>query len=166
MLQEEFRFQFERYAVDAELPIEDARLLQMARTQTGLAYAPYSRFQVAAIAELENGTLITGTNQENASYPAGICAERVLLGTVANLHPGQPVKRLALSYRNLNGPNNEPISPCGICRQSLMEFQERTMRPIRLIMGGQEGSILVIADCKFLLPFAFTGYSMLNHSSP
>lgn len=162
MQREEFHIQFERYANYGELPVEDARLLQLARSHTELAYAPYSQFQVAAIAELSDGTIVTGTNQENASYPAGLCAERVLLGNVASQYPGQSIKRIALSYRNLKGQNTTPISPCGICRQSLLEFQERTRVPIRLIMGAQEGSILVIQDCKYLLPFAFTGHMLLN----
>lgn len=162
MQQEEFHIEFERYANYEELPVEDARLLQLARSHTELAYAPYSQFQVAAIAELSDGTIVTGTNQENASYPAGLCAERVLLGNVASQYPGQSVKRIALSYRNHKGQNSSPISPCGICRQSLLEFQERTRAPIRLIMGAQEGSILVVQDCKFLLPFAFTGHMLLN----
>lgn len=162
MQQVEFHFQYEQYADNEELPVEDARLLQLARLHTDLAYAPYSQFQVAAIAELSDGTIVTATNQENASYPAGLCAERVLLGTVASQYPGQLVKRIALSYRNLKGQNSSPISPCGICRQSLLEFQERTMAPIRLIMGAQEGRILVVQDCKFLLPFAFTRHMLLN----
>lgn len=162
MKQEEFRFPFEHYPVDTELPVEDARLLQLARAKTSMAYAPYSQFLVAAVAELDDGTVVIGTNQENASYPAGICAERVLLGNVASQFPGHAIKRIALSYKNIKGQNAEPVSPCGICRQSLLEFQERTRSSIRLVMGGQEGSILVVPDCKWLLPFAFSGNYILN----
>lgn len=156
MQQKEFRFTYTEYDSAEELPASDATLLAMAREITKNAYAPYSRFRVGAAARLNNGEVITGTNQENASFPAGICAERTLLSAAASIHPGVPLETLAVSYLNENGVSNRPISPCGVCRQSLQEFEQRTGRPIRIILAGQTGNVLVLEDANTLLPLAFT----------
>lgn len=155
MQNKSFSFEYEAFASDTELPAEDALLLAKARETTANAYAPYSRFRVAAAARLENGEMLTGTNQENASFPVGICAERVLLSTAASLFPGMPVRSIAISYFNEKGAADRPISPCGICRQSLLEYETRTGQPIRLILGGQTGPVFVIPGAGQLLPLAF-----------
>lgn len=152
----EIGFQYEVYESSGELSPEDSLLVEAARQATKDAYAPYSRFHVGAVAKLENGEFVRGTNQENASYPAGICAERVLLSAASSLYPNQAIQTLAISYDNKRGPSDHPISPCGICRQSLQEFEQRTGQPVRLILSGQEGRIYVIPRSSFLLPFAFT----------
>jgi cytidine deaminase len=157
MQKKEHHFSYELHDSIKELSEEDAKLLNEARAVTKNAYAPYSHFRVGAVAILENGQTVSGTNQENASYPVGICAERVLLSTVSSLYPNVAIDTLAVSYNNENGPSDQPISPCGICRQSLQEFEQRTGRPVRLILGGQEGKIYIIPKASFLLPFAFTG---------
>jgi cytidine deaminase len=126
MQRNEFTFSFEVYDNAEELATEDALLLNRAKTVTQHAYAPYSHFRVGAAARLQNGEIITGTNQENASFPAGICAERTLLSAASALYPGMPINTLAISYDNEHGPSDKPISPCGICRQSLQEFEQRT----------------------------------------
>lgn len=156
MQQREFRLSYEQYATDAELSASDAALLDAARKAIANAYAPYSHFRVGAAARLVNGEMITGTNQENASFPAGICAERTLLSTAASLYPGVPIETMAISYDNENGPSDRPISPCGICRQSLQEFEQRTGRAVRLILGGQQGEVYIIPRSGSLLPFAFS----------
>ncbi|HET6255966.1 MAG TPA: cytidine deaminase [Puia sp.] len=155
MQKKEYHFSYEVYESAAELPTEDALLLDKARETTVHAYAPYSRFRVGAAARLNNGQIVTGTNQENASFPVGICAERVLLSAAASLYPGMPVRAIAISYFNEQGPAGQPISPCGVCRQSLQEFETRTGQPIRLILGGQTGPIYVIPRSSSLLPIAF-----------
>jgi cytidine deaminase len=156
MKKKELHFSYEEYDSADELKKEDAGLLKMARTVTANAYAPYSHFRVGAVAQLENGQTVTGANQENAAFPAGICAERVLMSTAASLYPGVPIHTIAISYQNERGPSDRPISPCGICRQSLQEFEQRTGQPIRLILGGQEGKVQIIPQSTLLLPFAFT----------
>jgi cytidine deaminase len=156
MQNKEYRFSYEVYESADELNREDAGLLKEARAVTQKAYAPYSHFSVGAVARLENGQLVSGTNQENASFPAGICAERVLLSTSSSLYPGVSIDTLAVSYHNENGPSDRPISPCGICRQSLQEFEQRTGRPVRLLLSGQEGRVYIIPQASLLLPFAFT----------
>jgi cytidine deaminase len=156
MQKREFGFTYEVYESSGELNPEDASLLVRAQTVTANAYAPYSHFRVGAAAKLANGQIITGTNQENAAYPAGICAERVLLSIASSLYPNVSIDTLAVSYDNENGSSDRPISPCGICRQSLQEFEQRTGKPSRLILGGQHGKIYIIDRATLLLPFAFT----------
>jgi cytidine deaminase len=156
MEKKELKFSIDVYNDLGELPSEDAQLLTEARKATQHAYAPYSRFRVAAVARLANGKIISGTNQENASFPAGICAERVLLSSIASQFPNVAVETIAISYHNENGESKHPISPCGICRQSLQEYEQRMKHPIRLILGGQEGNIYIIHDAASLLPLAFT----------
>jgi len=156
MRREEVTFSFEVYDNVEELTTEDAFLLNEAKAVTRHAYAPYSRFRVGAAARLQNGEIIAGTNQENASFPAGICAERTLMSVAASLYPGIPIDTLAISYDNEHGPSDHPISPCGICRQSLLEFEQRTGKSIRLILAGLEGKIHIIAGSNALLPLAFS----------
>lgn len=147
---------YEEYASDEELSAADATLLDKARQATVDAYAPYSRFRVGAAARLANGIVITGTNQENASFPAGICAERTLLSVAAAQYPGVAIDTLAISYDNEHGASDRPISPCGICRQSLQEFEQRTGRAIRVVLGGATGKVIVLERSGLLLPWAFS----------
>jgi cytidine deaminase len=157
MEKKEYRFDFTTYASDKELSGADAALVKKARVATSLAYAPYSNFKVAAIAKLSNGETVVSTNQENASYPVGICAERVLLSTVSSLYPGIAIDTIAISYDNTNGASDKPISPCGICRQSLLEYEERMKHSIRLILSGKEGEVVVVEKSSQLLPLSFGG---------
>jgi len=155
MKKENYGFDFEVYDSMEELSSQDAWLLQEARGVTESAYAPYSNFLVGAVAKLQNGEIVAGTNQENASYPAGLCAERVLLSSAATLYPQVPIETMAISYNNINGTSNHPISPCGICRQSLSEYEERLKVPIRLILSGLEGKVYIIERAGLLLPLSF-----------
>ena len=147
-----------------QLSEADATLLQQARELTTTAYAPYSNFLVSAVARLNNGKIITGTNQENASYPVSICAERSLLASTGALFPNEPIETMAITYHNLNinTVSNRPISPCGMCRQALVESEQRYSQPIRLILSGMEGSVYVIAKADQLLPLSFNGEDLLG----
>src|SRR4030095_3265868 len=151
-----YSFSFEEYEDIAELGQIEAALLKTARKLTANAYAPYSQFLVGAVARLQNGEIITGTNQENASFPVGLCAERALMAAAATLYPDVPIEVMAISYKSNNGNSNHPISPCGMCRQAMQEFEERTGSPIKLVLGGQEGKIIVLKSSAMLLPLAFT----------
>jgi cytidine deaminase len=155
-MKKELRLFYEEYGSDKELAADDAALLAAARAATIHAYAPYSHFRVGAAARLLNGAIVTGTNQENASFPAGICAERTLLSVAATQYPGVGIDTLAISYDNENGLSDRPISPCGICRQSLQEFEQRTGKAMRVVLGGMEGKVLVLPESGLLLPLAFT----------
>lgn len=154
----QYQFSFQEFASAAELNSADAALLQQARQLTEQAYAPYSHFKVGAAALLQNGEIITGSNQENASYPVGICAERTLLAAAGTLHTKMPILTMAISYHNQAGDlNDTPISPCGMCRQALCEYEERTGQSIRLILAGLNGPVQVIERASQLLPLAFSG---------
>lgn len=153
---EAFTFNFKIYDSVDELNKEDADLLSEARKVTKFAYAPYSNFRVGATAKLVNGERVSGTNQENASFPAGICAERTLLSTASSLFPGIGIDTIAISYNNINGKSDSPISPCGICRQSFVEFQQRTKHPIRIILSGLDGKVQLIENAANLLPLGFS----------
>jgi len=155
MNRETISFTFEVYDSVEELSAEDAWLLQEARKVTTQAYAPYSQFNVGAIARLTNGETVTGTNQENASYPVGLCAERVLLSAASSIYPNVPIETMAISYHNTKGESDRPVTPCGICRQTLAEYQLRLNHPIRLILSGLEGKIYIIPQSNMLLPLSF-----------
>jgi cytidine deaminase len=161
MKENKYEFQYEVYDDISQLTEQDAWLLTEARAVTDQAYAPYSNFHVGAVAMLENGEVVAGTNQENASYPVGICAERVLLGSVATMHPKVPIKSIAISYNSEEVKSDHPISPCGMCRQALLEYETRLKKPIRLILGGMEGKVFIIKTASLLLPFAFTSNELI-----
>jgi len=155
-MKKDFSFSLDVYDSADELLKEDALLLSKAQEVTEKAYAPYSKFNVGAVARMANGQFLAGTNQENASYPIGICAERVLLSAASSVYPNIPIDTIAISYNNLHGESDHPIAPCGICRQSLQEYEERMNHPIRLILGGKKGKIYIVEQAGQLLPLAFT----------
>ena len=155
MNNETFKFDFKIYNSIDELDEKGAYLLREARKVTESAYAPYSNFRVGAFAKLVNGETVSGTNQENAAYPAGICAERTLMSTASSLFPGIGIETIAVTYNNIKGESNRPVSPCGICRQSFVEFQQRTKNPIRIILSGMEGEVYMIENAENLLPLVF-----------
>lgn len=157
MQKEEIRFGFEVYESSKELESADMELIDAARNVTKKAYAPYSNFQVGAVAKLNNGEMISGTNQENASYPVGICAERVLLASAAMLHTNIPIQTMAIAYHNLNGESDHPVSPCGMCRQYISEYETRMKQPIRLILSGMNGKVIIVKRASQLLPLSFGG---------
>ena len=163
MNKEKIEVNYEVYDDPGELTDDDRELLMAAREVTQEAYAPYSKFYVGAAARIEGGEVVTGTNQENASFPVGICAERSLLSTAATLFPNKPIETIAISYSNKNPDtaSDRPISPCGMCRQALQEYEVRGKKPMRVILSGQSGQIFVLEKISSLLPFAFTPNELL-----
>lgn len=136
------------------LEAEDAQLERLAAEVAEQAYAPYSQFKVGAAALLENGEILTGSNQENAAYPSGLCAERTALFYAGAQYPDVPVKTLAIVASNKEG-RVAMITPCGACRQVLMEVAQR-FHPFRVLLCGRDETI-IIEDNRLLLPFAFDG---------
>jgi cytidine deaminase len=155
MSEKNIQIDYEIYNDISELTANDAELLVEARKVTAQAYAPYSHFRVGAAARTEKG-IVRGTNQENASYPVGICAERTLLSTASSVFPGLALEVMAVSYHNENGDSSTPVSPCGMCRQALLEYESRGGKPMRLILSGQTGEVIVLKSASDLLPFAFS----------
>lgn len=119
------------------------------------AYAPYSKYQVGAAALLSNGDIIKGSNQENAVYPLGICAERVALATVGAQHPGAKVKALAICTNRLSEKAKFPAFPCGSCRQTIIESEMRQGDSIPILITDDHGQVYIIQSVKDILPFAF-----------
>ncbi|NND31986.1 MAG: cytidine deaminase [Saprospiraceae bacterium] len=142
--------------IDQLLP-EDRELLQRAGNALGLAYAPYSGFSVSAAIRLADGQILTGTNQENAAYGLCICAEQNVLSTAGSSHKDHSVVAMAITARSSVKKIDHPISPCGACRQSISEHEDRHDRPIRLILRGEEGEIYLFQSIKDLLPLSFSG---------
>lgn len=138
-----------------ELPPEDRLLLDQARAATSTAHAPYSRYHVGAAVKLANGKLFTGSNQENMSFPAGLCAERVAVYTATAAFPDSPVASLAISARSDAFPVTEPVPPCGMCRQSVVEYEIKFGNKIRIILAGESGKVFVVNGMSTLLPLTF-----------
>ena len=157
----EQQFSYTAYESIHELNAADQELINAAQSATGLAYAPYSKFKVGAAARLENGVILKGSNQENASFPVGICAERVLMSVASSLYPKIPILEMAISYKNEMGKSDNPISPCGICRQSLLEFELKTKHGIRLLLTGETGPVYELSQAHDLLPLGFTSADLL-----
>ena len=154
MQKKQVEFSYQIYTGIEELENADATLLLKAREGTVNAYAPYSNFKVSAAAILNNGQIVTGTNQENASYPVAICAERVMLSALSSLYPNEPINTIAISYDSIN--SNKPISPCGSCRQAISEYENRFSQKIKLIMSGETGEVYVSDSIENLLPLMFS----------
>ncbi len=152
-----FEFEYESFTDASTLDKEDFDLLDAARKATSTAFAPYSNFKVGAAAKLNTGELITGSNQESASYPVGICAERTLLNSIGSQHPKETITAMAISYMPNGVASDHPLSPCGMCRQSLLDYELRYKAPIKLILAGQTGKIMIIPSADYILPFGFTG---------
>jgi cytidine deaminase len=160
MSQHQIRIDFVEYQSSSELNEDDRVLLENARAATSNAYAPYSKFHVGAAARLANGEIITGSNQENASFPAGLCAERVMLSAISSLYPQIAIPVMAVSYDQPGTQSTEPIAPCGLCRQTLQEYEFRSNQPIRLILSGMNGKVMIFSSVSDLLPLAFTKEAM------
>jgi cytidine deaminase len=139
-----------------ELKSADEALMQAAKRALNDAYAPYSAFKVAAAVLLENGEILTGTNQENASFPAGICAEGTVLSAVSAMYPGVTIKKMAITVKNTRHAVTYPVAPCGICRQRILEYETRFNSNIEIILMGEEGEIYSVNTVKDLLPLCFS----------
>jgi cytidine deaminase len=147
---------YELYDSAMELSEEDRSLLESAIRSTHTAYAPYSDFHVGAAALLENGVVVTGSNQENAAYPSGLCAERVAVFAAAAQHPELKIISIAITA-NFNGdPTLLSVSPCGDCRQVMAEYEHRYKTDVRLILTAGNGKVIVVPDVKSLLPLIFS----------
>ena len=142
-----------------ELNEQQRQLVEAAKRKTQDAYCPYSHFGVGAAALLADGQVITGCNQENAAYPSGLCAERSAIFGVQSHHPEQPIRALAIAARNDNGFLPSPISPCGACRQVILEMEDRYQSPVRILLYGTRGTA-VFRSIQDLLPLSFVDANM------
>ena len=141
-----------------ELTVDERSLIELAIEGTNRSYSPYSHFRVGAALKLQNGVTIIGCNQENAAFPSGICAERSAIFAAGAQYPDQPVVMLAIAARNEEGVFTEhPVSPCGPCRQVLIETETRFHHPVRILLYGQR-CVYVVDSIKQLMPLSFTEF--------
>jgi len=138
-----------------ELPTDIQNLMSQAVEVRRNAYAPYSRFRVGAAILLDNGKIVLGSNQENAAYPSGLCAERVAVFQAGSIYPDAKILKMAISAASDTLVTSIPIPPCGSCRQSIAEYEIKQGNPIEIYFMGEVGAIYKSASLKNLLPFLF-----------
>ncbi|MFA5818962.1 MAG: cytidine deaminase [Bacteroidales bacterium] len=152
-------FSYKEFEKPEELNTDDLKLVFAARETAINAYAPYSKFKVGAAVRLESGIIVCGTNVENTAYPSGICAERsAFSNSVSNHHNDKPVA-IAIAAMTEDGLTNEPVPPCGNCRQVIAEEESRTGNQIRIILSGKNKT-MVIDSISSLLPLQFNKKNM------
>lgn len=164
MKESSFNPGFTEFTSEEEMKSEDRSLLQDARQSALDSYAPYSKYQVGAAVKLENGVIITGNNQENAAYPSGLCAERVALYYAQSKYPGVAVESIAITARSASFTVDEPVPPCGACRQVMAEYEGKQGRPMRVIMGGEKGKVIIAGGMDVLLPLKFDAGKLKKRS--
>lgn len=142
-----------------ELSDEEQELVDAAIAATHNSYARYSHFCVGAAVRLQNGLIVIGANQENAAFPSGLCAERTAIFAAQAQHPDQPITTLAIAARNENGLMKKPVTPCGSCRQVILEIEDRYQQPVRILLYGTDG-IYRIRSVQDLLPLCFVDKDM------
>ena len=134
---------------------EQSELLAAAAKAANSAHAPYSKFNVGAALFLENGEIITGSNQENASYPSGLCAERVAVFQAGAKYPGVAIKSIAITAMSKTHLVEKPAAPCGNCRQAISEYEYKQKSPIELLLMGEKGEIIKCQSLADILPLGF-----------
>ena len=142
-----------------ELTRDERELIQMAIEATKNSYAKYSKFYVGAAVRLEDGQVFIGANQENAAFPSGLCAERTAIFSAQANSPGQAITTLAVAARNNFGPLDNPVTPCGGCRQVMLEMEDRYQRDVKVLLYGKKG-IYRVKSVKDLLPLSFVDAKM------
>lgn len=160
-MKQKFPFEHKYFQDVTALPSNIAELLAKADDQLAYSYAPYSQFHVGAAALLDNGEIIAGCNQENASYPLCMCAERVALYNIGAQHQRFKIIALAITAHNPNKKLEDPCMPCGACRQVISEFEQRQGSDIPLYLTSKGQYIIGLASNKVLLPAGFSGNNLL-----
>ncbi len=138
-----------------ELSEEDRNLMNAAIQATQNSYSPYSRFRVGAALLMEDNTIITGCNQENAAYPSGMCAERVAVWKAGATFPGKKIKKIAITANSNEKKVDIPVGPCGACRQTLLEYEINQEQPMEVLFMGEVGKVVQVESVKATLPFSF-----------
>jgi cytidine deaminase len=147
--------QFSVFETVEQLPSDIQNLMTQAVVVRKNAYAPYSKFRVGAALLLDNGKIVLGSNQENAAYPSGLCAERVAVFQAGAIYPNAKILKMAITAASDTNQTTAPIPPCGSCRQSIAEYEIKQEVPIEIYFMGEIGSIYKSDSLKNLLPFMF-----------
>ncbi len=138
-----------------DLDEDDRILLEAAEKAISTAYAPYSKYYVGSALRLDNGTIVSGSNQENVAYPSGLCAERVAMFYASAQYPDQKIESIAVTAKAGDFIIKNPVAPCGACRQVMAEYQTKQKSPIRVLLKGETGKIQIISSIDDILPFMF-----------
>ena len=155
MEKQKIEIQLEVFETVSELPKNIQKLMDKAQQARENAYAPYSLFKVGAAVLMASGEITLGNNQENAAYPSGLCAERVAIFHTGALFPNEKISAMAITARSLNQSLSEPIGPCGACRQSMAEYEQKQKSPIAVYFMGETGKIVKVDSVMDLLPLGF-----------
>ena len=155
MKQKKIIINYEEYEDGENLSTKDLQLVTEATNALSGSYAPYSDFHVGAALMFENGEIVRGSNQENAAYPSGMCAERVAIFHAQSENPDAVIISLAITGRSDHFNSDEPITPCGSCRQVIAETEKRQNKKIRVIMKGESGVTKIVSGIESLLPMMF-----------
>jgi cytidine deaminase len=155
MKKQKIEIQLEVFETVSELPKDIQELMIKAQQARENAYAPYSHFRVGASLRLSSGEIISGNNQENAAFPSGLCAERVAVFSAGANFPNETITDLAITVRAESREVTEAIAPCGACRQSLAEYEQKQKSPINIYFMGETGDIIKVASVMDLLPLGF-----------
>ena len=155
MIKHEIKIAFEEYASIDELRPADRRICLEAVKALGNSHSPYSNFKVGAALQLQSGRVVSGSNQENAAYPSGLCAERVALFYWGANYPDDPIDTMAVTAHTNSFAITQPVTPCGSCLQVLAEYEKQQQQPVRIILHCQGGPVWVAAGIESFLPFLF-----------
>ena len=146
---------FTVYQSTEELPKDIKSLMEQAVEIRKKAYAPYSKFRVGTALLLDNDKIVLGSNQENAAYPSGLCAERVAIFQSGSIYPEAKIMKMAITAASDTNKTTTPIPPCGACRQSISEYEFKQNTPIEIYFMGETGEVYKSDSIKNLLPLAF-----------
>ena len=152
----QFQFTYRTFASQDALSLADKNLVKQALKAMQQAYAPYSKFKVGASVLLKSGHIIQGNNQENIAYPSGLCAERVALFYAGAQYPLDPIVKICIVAEGELMPQGALLSPCGSCRQVMLESEARQAQPIEVLLVQRSGQIIVLDSVQNLLPFGFS----------
>jgi cytidine deaminase len=155
-------FTYEVFESRNDLPQDEQTLIDHAIEAAANAYAPYSRYHVGAALRLHGGKIVIGNNQENVAYPSGLCAERVAFFSAGAQFPGQKMEKLAIYAKSEDFHVNEPVAPCGACRQAMSEYEFRQDQPIRLLLAAESGKVIVVEGINSLLPLVFNESKLIK----
>lgn len=163
MQQKQIRINYKEYSTDELYAWQENLILKSVEAQT-TSYSPYSNFKVGAAILLEDDSVVLGSNQENAAYPSGLCAERVAIFSCGVMHPTKKIKAIAISASTHKFDLNELLAPCGACRQSMLEYEHRQDEEIKILLKGCDSQVVEFNSVKDLLPIPFNSDALQNVS--
>ncbi len=155
MKEQDLNIKYTEFDSFDELDEENKHILSEARQACLHSYSPYSGFSVGAAVKCNDGSIVTGNNQENAAYPSGLCAERVAIFSAMSKNSNTRIEKLAIAVKTKNGNVRHPVAPCGACRQVIAEYEHRQGSKIEIFFSSESGRTIIVNGINALLPFAF-----------